>query len=493
MARARLMCIFGTGSDVGKSWITAGLCRLLANDGVHVAPYKAQNLSNNAGVTPDGLEMGRAQIVQAHACRLAPHVDMNPLLLKPNTDIGAQVVVLGKALGSMSARDYFRGGPAAAQRRALVQGALDRLMAQYDVIVAEGAGSCAEVNLRDRDLVNMPIAHHGDGAVVVVADIHKGGVFAQCVGTLACMPPHDRARVKGFIINRFRGDARLFDDGRAWLEQTTGLPVFGVVPWSTSIRIESEDGLAPDTVVDGPVPANPSRFHVGVLRLPHISNFTDLDALERHGAVVHYLARPRDLSAYDLVILPGSKNTRGDLAWLREQGWEPMLQQRAASGRALLGICGGYQMLGTQVEDPHGIEGDPGVSAGLGLLPVRTVMGREKTTRQTTGTLGSLPVHGYEIHVGETVVEGEPLLWLHGPDGTPNADGVRAGRVLGTYLHGLFDAPGVVAALLGPIRPDLVWPDVPSHASWRDAQLDRLADHLRAHLDLERLLPLVGL
>ena len=492
MPEARLLCVFGTGSDVGKSWIAAGLCRLFADAGVCVAPYKAQNMSNNAGVTPDGLEMGRAQIVQADACRLPAHVDMNPLLLKPNTDTGAQVVALGKVLGSMSARDYFRGGQAAEQRRALVHGALDRLRTQYDLIVAEGAGSCAEVNLRHRDLVNMPIAHHGDGAVLIVADIHKGGVFAQCVGTLACMPPADRARVKGFIINRFRGDVSLFEDGRAWIESETGLPVLGVVPWTTDIQIELEDGLSPDTVVDGPAPSNRARFHVAVLRLPHISNFTDFDALERHGAQVHYLARPRQLDAYDLVVLPGSKNTRGDLAWLREQGWDQHLAARSQQGGAILGICGGYQMLGRRIADPHGIEGAPGDTAGLGLLPVQTVMAREKTTRLVQGRLGELPVEGYEIHVGETTLEGEPLLWLDGPSGEPHPDGARVGATFGTYLHGLFDAPGVVAALLGPIRPDLPWPDAPAHSSWRDTQLSKLAAHLRAHLDLEQLSAIAG-
>lgn len=293
-ALARLLCVFGTGSDVGKSWITAGLCRIFQEAGVDVAPYKAQNMSNNAGVTPDGLEMGRAQIVQAHACRLPPHVDMNPLLLKPNTDVGAQVVALGRVMGSLSAREYFTTdmGP----RRELVFGALDRLRRRHQLVIAEGAGSCAEVNLRARDLVNMPIAHHGDGRVLLVADIHKGGVFGQVVGTLACMPEPDRARVAGVIVNRFRGDPTLFEDGVAWLEKRTGVPVLGVVPWTRSVQIELEDGLSPETVVDPPPPRDPARFHAAVLRLPHMSNFTDFDALERHGVVLHYLARPRDLS-----------------------------------------------------------------------------------------------------------------------------------------------------------------------------------------------------
>ncbi len=493
---SKLLCIFGTASDVGKSWVTAGLCRLFANDGIKVAPYKAQNLSNNAGVTLDALEMGRAQMVQAHACRLVPHVDMNPLLLKPNTDIGAQVVALGKVLGPLSAAEYFRGGDAADRRRALVTDALDRLRSRYDLIVAEGAGSCAEVNLRSRDLVNMPIAHHGNGRVLIVADIDKGGVFAQCVGTLACMPEHDRARVAGFLINRFRGDPTLFEDGVAWLQQQTGRPVLGVIPWNPHIQIELEDGLAPDTVVDGPQPDRPDRFHAAVLRVPHISNFTDFDALERHGVQVHYLARPRDLSAYDLVLLPGSKNTAGDLRWLRAQGWDRLLLDRARSGGAIGGICGGFQMLGRSLHDPHGIETDLSVDAdtvsGLGLLPVDTVMGREKTTRPVTGHLGGVPVHGYEIHVGQTHVDGSPLLLLDDPETGPRPDGVRQGSVFGTYVHGIFDAPGAVAALLGPIRPDLPWSDGPTHESWRDQQLDALAEHLRKNVDVEQLYKLAG-
>ena len=487
---ARLLCVFGTASDVGKSWVAAGLCRLFANQGVRVAPFKAQNISNNAGVTPDGLEMGRAQIVQAQACRLVPHVDMNPLLVKPQGEGGAQVVTLGRVQDS--AQRWFGSTEAAAARRALVTGALDRLRAAHDLVVAEGAGSCAEVNLRGQDLVNLPIAHHGAGAVLLVADIHRGGVFAQCVGTLACMPPADRARVKGFVINRFQGDPAFFAEGRDWLEAETGLPVLGVVPWAEDIQIELEDGLAPDTPVDGPLPTDRTRFQVAVLKLPHVSNVTDTDALERHGAQVHWLSRPRDLSAYDLVVLPGSKNTRQDLAWLRKQGWDRLLQARAAAGRAVLGICGGYQMLGERIADPHGIEGEPGQTPGLGLLPVDTVMAQTKTTRLTRGRLGALPVEGYEIHVGETDGAGEPLLWLEDEDGTLRPDGAQQGLVQGTYLHGLFDAPGVVAALLGPLRPDLTWPDLPTHASWRDDQLDRLAAHLEQHLDLVRLREVLG-
>lgn len=484
MAEARLLCVFGTGSDVGKSWIAAGLCRMFRQEGIAVAPYKAQNMSNNAGVTPAGLEMGRAQIVQAHAAGVVPHVDMNPLLLKPNTDIGAQVIALGKVLGTMSARAYFRGDME--HRRSLVHSALDRLRAGYDLIIAEGAGSCAEVNLRHRDLVNFPIAHHGDGRVLLVADIHKGGVFGQIVGSLACMLPEDRARVAGFIINRFRGDPTLFEDGVAWLQEHTGLPVIGVVPWTRDIQIELEDGLAPDTRIDPPPPADRSRLHAAVLRLPHMANFTDFDALARHGVVLHYLSRPRDLSPYDVLLLPGTKNTRGDLDWLRAEGWtEPI----SAYGGRIIGLCGGYQMLGESISDPHGIEGEPGTTPGLGLLPLVTEMATEKTTVLVQGRLGDLPVAGYEIHVGQTVVRCPPLLML---DGT-RPEGACSGRVMGTYLHGLFDAEGVVEALLGPVRPELRWPSLPGHTTWREAQLDALAAHLRGCLDLDVLGTIAGI
>ena len=486
MGDARLVCVFGTASDVGKSWISAGLCRLFHRSGISVAPYKAQNMSNNAGVTPEGLEMGRAQIVQAHAAGLVPHVDMNPLLLKPNSDTGAQVIALGKILGTMSARAYFRGDME--HRRGVVTGALDRLRAQYDVIVAEGAGSCAEVNLRNRDLVNMPIAHHGDGKVLLVADIHKGGVFAQIVGTMSCMSPEDRARVAGFIVNRFRGDPTLFTDGVTWLEERTGLPVVGVVPWNPTIEIELEDGLAPDTVVDPPPPVDSTRFHAAVLRLPHMANFTDFDALARHGVTLHYVHRPRDLSAYDAVFLPGTKNTRGDLDWMRELGWEERIK---AFDGSIVGLCGGYQMLGRSIDDPHGMEGEPGVTLGLDLLPIETVMAPQKVTRPRRGRMGDVAVEGYEIHVGQTTVTGEPLLQLV-DDAGERPEGARQGRVMGTYLHGVFDAPGVVEAMLGSIRPDIVWPKLDAHAAWRDRQMDALAEHMRRSLDLEFLSELVG-
>ncbi|MCB9776950.1 MAG: cobyric acid synthase [Alphaproteobacteria bacterium] len=479
---AELLCVFGTGSDVGKSWLVAGLCRLFHRAGVDVTPYKAQNLSNNAGVTPTGEELGRAQIVQAQAAGLVPHVDMNPLLLKPHRERGVQVVAMGHELPPDS--DLARGGFPA--RQAMVQGALDRLMARHALVVAEGAGSCAEVNLRGRDLVNFDVAHHGDGRVLLVGDIDKGGVFGQLVGTLECMPDADRERVAGLIVNRFRGTPDSFADGAAWLTQRTGVPVLGVVPWAGHVRLELEDSLHPETVVDPPPPPSDGRFHAAVVLLPHLSNSSDLDALERHGVVLHHLSSPRDLSPYDLVLLPGSRHTRGDMAWLHATGWSERL--RAHDG-AIIGLCGGYQLLGRSIADPHGVEGTPGETEGLGLLPVATTMDRAKITRPVRGWLGDLPVEGYEIHVGRTVVDGPPLLTLGAEE---RAEGCDLGRVRGSYLHGLFDAEGAVEALLGPIRPDRTWPRPGSHHAWREQQLDAAATHLAGCLDLEALQRISG-
>ena len=482
---AQVVCIFGTGSDVGKSWIATGLCRMLTNQGLRVAPFKAQNMSNNAGVTPRGLEMGRAQIVQAHACRRAAHVDMNPILLKPNTDTGAQVVVLGQPTETLEAAEYFSGQME--PRHAIVHRALDRLRTQVDVVVVEGAGSCAEVNLRHLDLVNMPIAHHANAPVILVADIAKGGVFAQVVGTLTVMPPEDRARVAGIIINRFRGDASLFESGRRWIEGRTGLPVLGVVPWAWDIHIDEEDGFSPRTQLDPPPPTDRSVMSVAVLRLPHIANFTDLNNLERHGCRVDYLSTPRDLTPYDAVILPGTKNTRGDLEWLRMRGWVETLDRYTGT---VIGLCGGFQMLGTCIDDPEGLEGEPGTSIGLQRIQMDTVMRAEKVTEAVSGAVGDTPVHGYEIHCGRSTPTASypPLVVLD----NGNTEGIRLPKLIGTYIHGIFDAPGAVAAIVGPTRPDLEWPELTSHQAWQQDQFDRLASHLESALNVDALMRIVN-
>ncbi len=478
---APAICVFGTASDVGKSWIATGLCRLLRQDGVRVAPFKAQNLSNNAGVTPEGGEMGRAQIAQAEACGLPPHVDMNPLLLKPNAEIGAQVVLLGRVLAI--------GEAGFEARRQAVLAALDRLRARHELVVVEGAGSCAEVNLRERDLVNFDVAHHADAPVILVADIERGGVFAQIVGTLAVLPAEDRARVRGVIINRFRGDPTCFEGGRAWLERETGVPILGVVPWTDAARIDPEDALPPNVRVDAAPPRDRSAPDLAVLRLPHLANFTDVEPLLRHGVRVHWLAAPRSLEGYDALILPGTKNTRADLAWLRARGWDREIERFARGGGHVLGICGGYQLLGRRIDDPAGVEGAAGGSDGLGLLDAVTTLAGTKRTCLARGTWRGERVAGYEIHMGVTERgDVEPFLRLDEREGAPIDEDEGAatadGRVAGTYLHGLFDEPAATSAWLARLRPDLALrAPSESQAAFRDRQIDALAAHLRGCLD----------
>ncbi len=492
--KAPCLAVLGTGSDVGKSVIAAALCRIFADRGLQVAPYKAQNMSNNSGVTPEGLEMGRAQIVQAEAAGIAPHVDMNPILLKPTSDVGSQVVLLGEAIGNQTAMDYHR------KKARLVQtanDALDRLRSKYDLVVMEGAGSCAEVNLMAHDIVNFPVAHYVDAPVILVGDIHRGGIFAQLVGTLECLPRHFRDRVAGFIINRFRGDLRLFADGVAWIEEKTGLPVFGVLPWYDHIRIDPEDSV----VIERPrrvSVATDGKPPVAVIRIPHISNFTDFDPLRGiSGLTVHFLETPQDLAGFCAVMLPGSKNTRFDLEWLKTGAWESRIADYHAGGGHITGICGGYQMMGSRVHDPDGLEGAPGSTDGLGLLPVETVLQAPKTTTLSRFTWDGIQGTGYEIHMGQTRLQGGiPLLAVHDRNGSAvnDTDGCAAenGRTIGTYIHGLFDTPALIAHWLASVGLSGI--DVPATGGLaaKMQQYALLADHVRSHVDVERISTLVG-
>ncbi len=498
----RALAILGTGSDVGKSVLVTGLCRWFARRGVQVAPYKAQNMSNNSYVTLSGGEIGRAQVVQAHAAGVEPTVDMNPVLLKPSTDVQAQVIVQGHVLGNSEAKEYFRNTDA------LFGKALEsyaRLSQDRQLIVLEGAGSCAEVNLRPRDFVNFRMAQAVNAPVVLAADIDRGGVFAQIVGTLDVIPPEDRACVKGILINRFRGDAALFDDGMTWLEQRTGLPVLGLVPFFRHIEIDSEDGMPLDVVLDPPEAPKPGRINIAVIRLPHISNFTDFNPLARQACVrLHYLARPRLLTDYDLVLLPGSKNVRADRQWLRDVGWDAPLRKYVDAGGQLGGVCGGYQLLGQTIADPHGVEGSPGSAEGLGLLPLHTTLEKHKTLTRTSGHWSALgqDVDGYEIHMGVTrlLEDLAPLLQVttrnqaavSDMDGAQRADG----KVWGTYLHGLFDQPGIVAALLHQLNAQLAPAPTGSEGertrAFQERQYDLLADHLDEHVDMARLQAIIA-
>ncbi len=488
------LAVLGTGSDVGKSVVATALCRIFSDRGVLVAPFKAQNMSNNSGVTPEGLEMGRAQIVQAEAARVAPHVDMNPVLLKPTSDLGCQVVLLGEVRGKNTPKAYQ-------DRKAILQvevcRALDRLRAGYQLVIMEGAGSCAEVNLMKHDMVNLPMAVYGNAPVILVADIHRGGVFAQIVGTLACLPKAHQDRVAGFIINRFRGDIRLFADGRRWIEKETGKPVFGVLPWYSDFKIADEDAVAIESPGSAPLPTAKTPW-IAVIRIPHISNFTDIDPLVKvKGLSVNFVEKVQDLTGCAAVIVPGSKNTRSDLLWLRHVGWADRIMDYAGQGGHVLGICGGYQMLGTCIHDPGGIEGAAGSSTGLGLLPVETTLSFPKTTTRTSFSWDGEAGSGYEIHMGRTVRSGgQALFHVHEKNGRPvtETDGcIRDDkRIAGTYVHGLFDAPAITNKWLAHIGLALTG-DEAAGVLERDYAYERLATHFKRHVDVDAVLDMVRL
>jgi len=488
---AHCLAVLGTGSEVGKSVIATAICRVMQRRGIRVAPYKAQNMSNNSGVTPDGGEMGRAQIVQAEACRLAPHVDMNPILLKPTSDIGSQVVLLGRAINNRTAAEYHGD-----KKYLLSQAtaALDRLQEQYDMVVLEGAGSCAEVNLMDHDIVNFKMAAYADAPVILVADIHRGGVFAQIVGTLQCLPARYREMIAGFVINRFRGDINLFADGVRWLENKTGKPVFGVLPWFSHFNIDSEDSV----VIENQgrvVPHLLDEPAIGVIRIPHISNFTDFAPLgQLAGMQLHFVEKVQDLAHFKAVILPGSKNTRYDLQWLHDTGWTDTIRTYCREqGGAVLGICGGYQMLGTAVHDPDGIEGQPGTTGGLALLPVETVLKAPKTTTLSHFAWDQDNGQGYEIHMGQTrVTGGEALVRILSRNSIRcrEIDGcmLENGRIIGTYIHGLFDTPAITRRWLKMIGLDSVVVSELQGPAARDQAYELLADHFQKYVDMHQLI-----
>ena len=491
----RNLAILGTASDVGKSVVATALCRIFSDRGVRVAPYKAQNMSNNSGVTPDGLEMGRAQIVQAEASRIVPTVDMNPVLLKPSAEKGVQVVLRGKVWSGKYAGNHLKASANLAQT---AKESLLGMMNRYELLVIEGAGSCAEMNLYDRDFVNFKTARNADAAVILVADIDRGGVFAQVVGTLAVLPPEDRALVKGVIINRFRGDISLFADGVRMLEEMSHVPVLGVIPYFRHIAIDAEDAVALDPMIDSNEPLKSGKIAIAVLSPPHISNFTDLHALQNEESVqLRYLQTSISLKPYQALILPGSKNVRSDLAWLREQGWERYIREFRDSGGVIVGICGGYQMLGVNVKDPYGVEGMQGESHGLGLLPLETVLEKRKTLCHSSGVIsGELAkVCGYEIHMGKTRLAGDckPFLRISSRNGSQvnEYDGAWSEdrRIFGCYLHGLFDEPDSRYWFLHLLDPEYA----PAKTLLdKQGNYDLLADHFRKHLDMDAILEIAG-
>ncbi len=497
---ARRIMVQGTGSYVGKSVVTAALCRYFHEEGLRVAPFKGQNMSNNSFVTLDGGEIGRAQAFQAAACGIKPAVEMNPVLLKPSSDRASQVVVLGKPVGVMNAREYHQYQP---QLVSVVQKSLEQLYEEYDLVVMEGAGSPAEINLRRFDIVNMAVAKMHRTPVILVGDINLGGVFAWLVGTLELLDSEERALVQAFIINKFRGDISLLDDGIRWLEAKTEKKVLGVLPFVNDLQIEEEDAI-PESKWKRAKPFDPAKLNIEVILLPHISNSTDFDSLERESDVVlHYLARVPHAGQElpDLVILPGSKSTMADLRYLRSSGLAKYVA-RCYEGRVpVAGVCGGYQMLGKELLDPLGVESGVKREEGLGLLDLRTTFEATKQTiRVRARSVGQDDdVVGYEIHMGRTEAADSlpPMFEITEEAGraVERADGAASedGRVWGTYIHGVFDAPHFRRNYLNALRQRRGWNPLPPSAAASDATVfDTLAALVRNHLDADLLRKIVS-
>ena len=493
MKKLHPVMLAGTGSDVGKSVIAAALCRIFRQDGYHPAPFKAQNMALNSYATPDGLEIGRAQAVQAEAAGIPCHTDMNPLLLKPQSDHTSQVILNGRPLGNKDAYDYWRGISQKGQSllceksevdyRKEVCDAFDRLSARYNPIVMEGAGSIAEINLKDRDLVNLSMARHAKADVILVGDIDRGGVFASVYGSIALQTPEDRKLIKGIIINKFRGDMRLFEEGRKMLEDLCGIPVLGVVPYFKDIHIEEEDSVA---LSQKSFEAQQGKVNIAVVMLRHLSNYTDFDSLEQDPRVhLFYTNNVEDIRKADIIILPGTKSTLHDLYELRRNGCAQAIIRAHREGTTVLGICGGYQMMGIEVCDPDHVEGDIERLPGLGLLPVSTTMSGEKVTRQVTSDYGA----GYEIHMGETRPFGDAKVspLLHLSDGRDDGY-IVDNKCMGTYVHGILDNTPFIDFLLQPFVDKLAEAGKPfDYQAFKEEQYNRLADHVRKYVDIERL------
>lgn len=496
---AKAIMVQGTMSNVGKSLLTAGLCRIFHQDGLKVAPFKSQNMALNSFITEEGLEMGRAQVMQAEAAGVKPSVLMNPVLLKPTNDVGSQVIVNGEVLGVMPAREYFK------YKKNLipeVMKAYEQLSAEYDIIVIEGAGSPAEINLKtDDDFVNMGMAKLADAPVLLVGDIDRGGVFAQLIGTVDLLEKEERDRVKGLIINKFRGDKTILESGVAMIEERAGIPVVGVTPY-ISIQVDDEDSLSSRLEERREV----KLIDIAVIRLPRISNFTDFNPFEMvEGVSLRYVKHTGELGNPDMVILPGTKNTMEDLLWMRQNGLEASILKLAKTGTVIFGICGGYQMLGERLSDPNGVEAG-GEIRGMGLLPMETVFAEQKTRTRMTGNFGSVTgtlqtlsnveIEGYEIHMGVSVLkEQAKALTVLGKEEKP--DGAFCGNVYGSYLHGIFDKEQVVKEIvlaLGAKKGvDMTKAAAFDMDAFKESQYDILAEELRKHLDMKKIYEILSI
>jgi adenosylcobyric acid synthase len=505
MKIAKTLMIQGTASSVGKSLIVAALCRIFRDAGFSVAPFKSQNMALNSYVTPDGLEIGRAQAVQAEAARIVPSVEMNPILLKPEPEMRSQVVVLGKPVGSMHWSEYSAMMPSL---QGTIRGCLDALRARHDLVVIEGAGSPAEINLRSAEIVNMHVARVTDAPVLLVGDIDKGGVFAQLVGTMELLEADDRARIGGFLINKFRGDAALLEPGLEFLHGRCGVSVLGVIPWINRLRIADEDSAALRS--RAPRLQADSEVYIAVVKLPFISNYDDFLALEHEpGVNLQFVDDAGQLDGADAVIIPGTKSTMSDLAWMRREGFADAIERHAGRGGVLIGICGGCQMLGEAIEDPYGIESHEPFAQGLGLLPLRTLFKRKKSTAQIVARANpgwfaakeSAPeISGYEIHMGSvTPTDSDaPAFTVISRNGefARYADGAisSGGNIVGTMLHGIFENGSIRSSLLGELRRrrGLASPGGGGIAD-RDAEYDRLAAAVRDNIDLRALREIIGI
>ena len=493
---AKNIMIQGTMSNAGKSILCAGLCRIFRQDGYRVAPFKSQNMALNSFITAAGGEMGRAQVVQAEAAGIAPDVRMNPILLKPTTDVGSQVIVNGVVQGNMHAMEYYR------RKREYIPAVMEAynsLAAENDIIVIEGAGSPAEINLKQEDIVNMGLAKLVDAPVLLVGDIDRGGVFAQLYGTVALLEPDERARIRGTIVNKFRGDKTILDPGVVMLEERSGIPVVGVAPY-LDIQVEDEDSLTErfDRKQEAGV------IDIAVVRTPRISNFTDFNPFESiPGVSLRYVKHPRDLHSPDMIILPGTKNTMGDLIWMRESGMEAAVLKEASRGKLIFGVCGGYQMLGETLSDPHGVE-NGGSMKGMGLLPMETVFAEKKTRTRVQGHFGQLSgvfaplsgaeIEGYEIHMGESILKenaGTATKITDSVSGKKKEEGAFAGNVCGTYIHGVFDKEASAEAIIRVIGEkkgiDVENMTGVDFAAFKEQQYDILAAELRKHLDMKKI------
>ena len=483
----KTLMVQGTTSDAGKSTLVAALCRVFANQGVNVAPFKPQNMALNSAVTHEGGEIGRAQALQAIAAKVEPEIDFNPILLKPNSDTGAQVIIHGRAISNMEADAYHDYKKVAMDA---VLTSHNRLAKRFDLLLVEGAGSPAEINLRANDIANMGYAEQVDCPVIIIADIDKGGVFAHLVGTLALLSESEQARVKGFVINRFRGDISLLQGGLDWLEEYTGKPVLGVLPYLHDLALDAEDAVAIDNNVTD------ASINIAVLLVPHISNHTDFDALRLHPNInITYVRHTQAIPAVDLIIVPGSKNVLSDLAFLKNEGWDQQIKRHLRYGGKVLGICGGMQMLGNTISDPNRVESSLGQMAGLALSDFDTLLGEQKVLSQESAILNlngqQVACDGYEIHAGisQGKALNKPLIRFNKHPNDFKTDGFVSddNAIAGTYLHGLFDNPAATEQLLKWVKPESTISAI-SINEHRERQLERLADMCKTHLNIEQII-----